>query len=133
INLDSASGSIPALSSVQYDPITHTVTFNLATPIPDGDFRATLAGVHDLANNSLSGDGSLDFYFLAGDANGDRVVNALDFNALATNFGRSSATCSQGDFTFNGIVNTLDFNALAANFNKNLLPTAPPPTYGDQV
>jgi hypothetical protein len=51
-----------------------------------------------------------------GDANGDYTVNALDFNILATNFGRSGATWFQGDFNNDGNVNTADFSLLAANF-----------------
>ena len=58
-----------------------------------------------------------------GDANLDGNVNALDFNRLAINFGKTpgSDVWSQGDFNFDGIVNTLDFNALASNFNATPL------------
>jgi hypothetical protein len=52
-----------------------------------------------------------------GDANLDGKVNALDFNALATNFGKTSQFWSNGDFNYDGTVNTQDFTALAGNFN----------------
>src|SRR5581483_4725020 len=60
-------------------------------------------------------------YTYSGDANLDGKVNALDFNALATNFGKSSEFWSDGDFNFDGAVNTADFTALAGNFNATPL------------
>jgi len=51
-----------------------------------------------------------------GDANLDGVVDTLDFNRLAANFGQSSRGWSDGDFTGEGVVDTTDFTQLAANF-----------------
>jgi autotransporter-associated beta strand protein len=60
-------------------------------------------------------------YTLLGDANLDGTVNALDFNALASNYGASgSGVWTGGDFDYNTIVDTTDFNALAQNFNQVL-------------
>src|SRR5262249_29216220 len=59
-------------------------------------------------------------YTRYGDANLDGVVNALDFNALASRFGQSGKLWSDGDWNYDGMVNTLDFNALAVNFNQAL-------------
>src|SRR5262249_15997067 len=64
-------------------------------------------------------------YTLYGDANLDGVVNALDFNAVANNFGTGGKFWSQGDFNYDGTVNTLDFTALAGNFGSALLADAP--------
>ncbi len=77
-------------------------------------FPATFSG-QSVDNTSL-----LVRYTHFGDANLDGVVNALDFNALASNFGQTpgSDVWTQGDFNYDGIVNTLDFTALAANFNQ---------------
>jgi hypothetical protein len=62
-------------------------------------------------------------YAYLGDANLDGVVNALDFNALASNFGGASGNLwSQGDFNYDGTVNALDFNALATMFGTYLAP-----------
>ena len=78
------------------------------------------------AGNSLSANNSFDFFFLNADANRDRAVNALDFNALATNFGRTGRNFAQGNFNYDSQVNTLDFNVLASRFNKTLPQAAPP-------
>jgi hypothetical protein len=65
-------------------------------------------------------------YTYAGDANLDGIVNALDFNAVATNFGiSSSGLWSQGDFNYDGAVNTADFMAMAQNFGEVLASPAP--------
>jgi hypothetical protein len=63
-------------------------------------------------------------YTRNGDANLDRKVNALDFNALASNFGGTSRRWTQGDFNFDTVVSALDFSALAVNFNSSLPSTA---------
>jgi hypothetical protein len=64
-------------------------------------------------------------YTYQGDANLDGVVNALDFNLLATSFGAASGKFwSQADFNYDGATNSLDFNALAINFNL-ALPSPP--------
>jgi len=59
-------------------------------------------------------------YTNSGDANLDGVVNALDFNALASNYGGAGKVWTQGDFNYDGSVNTMDFTALASNFGKSL-------------
>ena len=127
-----ASETYPA--NVAFDIATNlaSVTFpgqpeNL---LPDGNYRMTVnaAGVVDNIGNALDGnsDGTggdnftFDFFFLNADANRDRVVNALDFNALASNFGASATTFAQGNFNYDAQVNTLDFNVLATHFNAAL-------------
>jgi hypothetical protein len=59
---------------------------------------------------------------MAGDANVDGTVNALDFNTLATHFGQSSQTWDGADFNADGVVNTVDFTALAQNFGNTYNP-----------
>jgi autotransporter-associated beta strand protein len=63
-------------------------------------------------------------YTYAGDANLDGKVNALDFNALATNFG-TGTVWTQGDFDYNGVVSTTDFNFIAQSFNAAAIPSSP--------
>src|SRR5262249_10303128 len=45
-----------------------------------------------------AGDSVLVRYTLKGDTNLDGIVNALDFNTLATNFGNANAGWTDGDF-----------------------------------
>jgi hypothetical protein len=61
-------------------------------------------------------------YTYFGDANLDGIVSILDFNILATNFGKSGMTFGQGNFDYgaDGTVNILDFNLLATNFGKQV-------------
>ena len=53
----------------------------------------------------LNSSGQIEIEFaILGDANLDGKVNALDFNALATNFGKTpgSDVWTQGDFNYDG-------------------------------
>jgi ELWxxDGT repeat protein len=115
-----------------YDTETNTATFTFTGPnggvIPDGNYRLLLPAdsMGDLAGNT-NADYALDFFSLTGDANHDRFVNALDFNSVASNFGKSSKTFPDGDFNFDGKVNTLDFNSVATHFNTQLDPASPEP------
>src|SRR5262249_25699679 len=60
-------------------------------------------------------------YTLYGDANLDGRVNALDFNALSSNFGvTTNRWWYRGNFNYDTTINTLDFNALAGNFNMSM-------------
>ncbi len=56
---------------------------------------------------------------LAGDANGDGVVNLADFGILRGEFGQSG-TSLFADFNGDGIVNLADFGILRANFGARL-------------
>jgi hypothetical protein len=85
---------------------------------------AASLGLSLFDGQSVSGLNVLVRHTYSGDANLDRVVNALDFNALASNFGASGKLWVQGDFNFDGIANTLDFNSIATNFNLALPPAA---------
>jgi hypothetical protein len=95
--------------------------------LPDGEYHATLTTppqFTDTAGNPLTGNAALDFFFMEGDANHDKVVNLSDFNLLASNFGQSNKNFSQGDFTYDGLVNLADFNVLATQFGKSLIPVS---------
>jgi hypothetical protein len=99
----------------------------LATSLAAGGHALAYADNATLGRSTFAGQnvGSTSFligYTFAGDANLDGKVNALDFNALATNFGQSngSQVWINGDFDYNGNVNTNDFTMLAQNFNSAL-------------
>ena len=108
----------------------HTGTFDFFPP------DSPYAG---LSFQAMYADDQLDITASAmdGDANLDGVVDLLDLNALATNYGRASAKLVSGDFSGDGVVNMADFNLLAANFGQSIpLPAntplqtlAPEPTY----
>ncbi|MEM7682850.1 MAG: dockerin type I domain-containing protein [Planctomycetota bacterium] len=65
---------------------------------------------------------------LPGDANNDGVVDLLDFDILAQNFGSTSATSpADADFNGDGAVNLLDFDILAQNFGASSPSQIPEP------
>src|SRR5581483_4242939 len=108
---------------------TATLTFDgfSSAIIPDGSYRLLIRkqNVTDLSGNAMASDGTLNFFFLTADADHNATVNALDFNAIATNFGKTSATYTDGDFNYDGQVNTSDFLLLAQNFGHKLALPAP--------
>ncbi len=122
-------GPVPTVASVNYN-VSNQAAFNFSGVIADSHYRASLSGVTDIAGNALSTNGQFDFLFMLGDANNDGIVNGLDFNALAPNFGQSPRVYSQGDFNYDGTVNGLDFNILAPRFGTFLPP--PPPGGGER-
>jgi hypothetical protein len=116
---------------LDFDEATNTarITFDGNFPfhvLPDGNYRVTLpaGSVEDAAGNELEQDFTFDFFFLNGDANRDRRVDLLDFNILASNFGREPRTFTQADFDYDGKVRLEDFNILAARFGTVLAPPA---------
>ncbi|MFT3784957.1 MAG: Ig-like domain-containing protein [Tepidisphaeraceae bacterium] len=92
--------------------------------LPDGDYSAAFFGnaVTDLAGNALMTPPALPFFTLAGDANHDRKVNFDDLLLLASNYGKSGQTFSQGNFDYDpaGTVNFDDLLLLASNYGKTL-------------
>ncbi len=54
-----------------------------------------------------------------GDLNGDNVVNALDYNILLADFGKTGTVgFTPADINKDGKVNILDYNLLSANYGK---------------
>jgi autotransporter-associated beta strand protein len=87
-----------------------------------GYAEASTLGLTSFAGHSLDNSAVVIEYTIQGDTNLDGVVNALDFNALATHFGATSqAVWTDGDVNYDGQVNTADFTILSQNF------AAPPP------
>jgi hypothetical protein len=82
-----------------------------------GYAEASAVGITNFGGQGVDGTAVLLRYTWSGDANLDGRVNALDFNAIATNFGGSGKFWSDGDMNFDGTVNTADFTALSQNFN----------------
>ncbi len=87
-----------------------------------GYAEASTLGITTFGGLPVDSDAVVVKYTLAGDANLDGVVNALDFNAVATNFGLAGQW-SSGDFDYNGVVGSSDFVAIAQNFGLSISPT----------
>jgi hypothetical protein len=121
-NLSAGNALVPSSDlQVQINPATNSARwiYNEGA-LPDGTYLATISAnaISDIAGNHPTSDIVFSFSFLSGDANRDLVVNALDFNVLASHFGSTSSDFSQGDFNSDGIVNTIDFAELAAHFSQ---------------
>ena len=99
--------------------------------LPDGWFRveqdpATAAangGFRDAAGNLVTGPIG-GFWFLNGDANRDKVVDAQDAAIVQANFGRRNTGFSGGDLNFDGRVDVADYNLLRRQMGK-VLPREP--------
>jgi hypothetical protein len=96
----SRDGDITVLNQTQYEGLRFTKTYT----------GTTLA----LTASAMPGDTNL-----------SGIVDTLDFNALAANFGGTGKNWLQADFNADGVVDTLDFNSLAANFGKETSPQNP--------
>jgi hypothetical protein len=115
--------NLAAGSSKSFNALLNTATF--------GSFSATytlnlsdqdLPGATSTAPLTLTLIGRI---AMAGDANVDGRVNALDFNTLAGAFSQSGRTWIDADFNGDGIVNSIDFSALAQNFGGSYAPSSP--------
>ena len=58
-----------------------------------------------------------------GDANGDFMVNAVDLNVVALNWGKNVTGSEFGDFNDDGVVNAVDLNLLALNWHMGIEPS----------
>ena len=103
------------LNTGTYGAFTATYTLNLSDE--------NLPGAQPTAPLTLTLTGQI---AMAGDSNIDGVVNALDFNALASDFGQAGQNWGGGDFNGDGTVNTIDFTAMAQDFGNSYNPNPAP-------
>jgi hypothetical protein len=122
------SGATLPTRTLAYNSNTNQATLQFNSVLPGGEYTATLAAanVTDVAGNALAATDALNFFFLAADGSRNETVGIEDFNILATNFGKTGKTFTQGnyDYSSDGTVSITDFNVLATNFGK----TSKPPT-----
>ena len=87
----------------------------------DGNYRLTLdtTGLTDRYGLPFDGDITFDYFYLAGDANRDRVVDLADFVILRNNFG-TGRSFVQADFNDDNTVDLADFVILRNQFGKSL-------------
>jgi hypothetical protein len=117
-------GPVPTVQSVTYNSSTKIATFFVpSTGFHDDNYTATLplGSVSSSYGTPTSAAYSFSFFSLLGDANQDRHVNALDFNALANNYGKAG-TFAQGDFNYSGTIDSSDFAILAGRYGTYLTP-----------
>jgi Big-like domain-containing protein len=121
----SGGSSIP-VTLLGYDTVSNTATFSIPTPLPDGNYRASLAtgSIEDASHNPLASDYAYDIFVLAGDADHDRDVDVNDLGILASNWQQSPRTFAQGDFDYSGTVDVNDLGILASQWQQQL-PSAP--------
>ena len=126
----SGAGAALVPDAVVWDAAANAATFTFDAPLPDGNYRATLAaaGFGTPAGRRVSSDIVYDLYVLAGDADRDRTVNFNDLLALAKNYNGANKTWADGDFNGDGAVDFTDLLALAKNYNKSVPQFAEPGT-----
>lgn len=123
---NNTTGSPATPDSFSFDTGANRATLTFNTPLPDGNYTATItaAGVTDVMGTALAANHAFNFHFLIGDANHDAKADSDDFNILAANFGLSGRNFSHGDFNYDTVVNSDDFNLLAIRFGTALAPPA---------
>jgi M6 family metalloprotease-like protein len=101
--------------------------YELTIPTPQEGARYTLVVTKpgylsytiknlDLAN--WEDEKTIDIRQLAGDVNGDGIVNAVDLTCLLSEFNRDPLIFMDADIDGNGIVNAADLTYLLAGFNR---------------
>ena len=104
---------------------TPVVSWQLsALTLPDGRYTAEIreSQVTTAVGGPLASTYAIEFHVLAGDLDGDAVVNFNDTVPLSLNFGASSTPYRDGDTDGDGVVNFNDTVPLSLNFGTSLAP-----------
>ncbi|HEY7086874.1 MAG TPA: right-handed parallel beta-helix repeat-containing protein, partial [Tepidisphaeraceae bacterium] len=97
-------GSVPLntsfFSQLSYNAKSLTATWTFIRPLPDDNYNAILpaGSVLDQFDYPTETDSVTPFFFLGGDANQDRKVDATDLGILSLNWQQSGRSYSQGNF-----------------------------------
>jgi len=132
-----ADGTPYAVRSFAYDPRTFVATWFLTEPPAADRVRLELAtaaggarGITDGAGNALpAADAVRTMNVLAGDANGDGAVNALDLAMIKVRLNRAvgdAAFSAFADLNGDGRINAIDLGLAKQRLNRRL-PPAPAP------
>ena len=123
-------------ANLSYSSLTHTATLDLAQSLlPDGNYELRLApgSVLDSAGNPLDLGGlpyaSVDTFKLAGDANGDGVVDARDALIVQDSLNITSGQPGfnpDADVDGDGQVTTADLSLVTANLTHRITPLTSP-------
>jgi hypothetical protein len=101
--------------------------YTLSVPIAPADTRYKLVvtkpgylsyTIRNLTLADLADTDPIDVRQLAGDVNGDGIINAVDLTQLLSEFNREPVIYKEADIDGNGIVNAADLTYLLAGFNK---------------
>ena len=116
--------------TVFFDPVLRQATVT-APALADGNYDLTViaAGITDAKGTPMAADVHVGFFILAGDANGDRVVNDLDLLQVWQDTTRPAASRSlNNDLTGDAQVTAADVAVVEAHYLATLAPAPVPPT-----
>ncbi len=114
---------------IETNPGTTTAghAFSFSTSLPAGNYKLRIKGVNRFLAKSqvfalgAAGTAGLAYTLKNGDANGDNVVGAADFNLVRAAFGGNAPNLPYTvatDFNGDGVIGTADFNILRTNFGQ---------------
>ncbi|WP_428939152.1 zinc-dependent metalloprotease family protein [Fontivita pretiosa] len=113
--------------AVEFDAATNIAHFTFPGypdgVLPSGNYAGRVyAGLPDFFGNAMPADAPFEFFFLAGDANHDRFVDANDLDIITGNWQGGGKLFSEGDLNYDGTVNARDLYVLASNWQAYLPP-----------
>jgi hypothetical protein len=129
VTVDPAALTVTGLNGLiattfEYDAATRTATWTPLDPIENGRFtmRLSKSGVADISGNLLAADWTRSYGLLAGDYDGNGVVNARDIRAIRRRFTRPGVPRDRfADIDGNGFIDQADLNIALGNRGKRLI------------
>ena len=106
-----------------YDAATRTATWTPLDAIVDGrtTIRLSATGVVDTSGNKVAKDWVRAFGLLAGDFDGNGIVNKTDLKAIKKRFTKPKVALARlADVDGNGVVNQADLDRATANLGQRL-------------
>jgi hypothetical protein len=127
---DLTHGTTVTPNGLSYNNATNTATVSFSGILADANYRAMLhaAGITNAGGTPMASDHALNFFFLNGDANRDRIVDVTDLGILATNW-QGNGDFAHADFNLDGHIDVTDLGILATNWQKALPAPSTPLTH----